>query len=246
MTREGYRGGREKYDFSFISISRIFLLFLIPFVAYSIALLPCFVSFIFIYPLFNFSRIIHIILFPFFITSEFLFFIFCESLIPGIFIKVLKIKCEEGEHELSIKDKNFFMLALHTMLYRPPLMLLGIFKLLPLRILFLRLSGLKIGKTSLIPGTEIIYDPYITEIGEQTLLGGYVKIAGHVVEDKLIMKKVKIGNNCIIGADSFIFPGAVVEDNVVVGAKSLVLKNQLLKEGRMYGGVPAKEIGRKE
>lgn len=245
MAREGYRGGSEKYDFSFTSISRIFLLFFVPFTAYSIALLPCFVSFLFVYPLFSFSKILHIFLFPFFMTAEFLFFIFCESIIPGIFIKMFGIRCEEGEHELSIKDKNFFMLALHAMLYRPPLMLLSIFKLLPLRMLFLRLSGLKIGKTSLISGTEIIYDPYITEIGEQTLLGGFVKIAGHVVENKLFIKKVKIGNNCIIGADSLIFPGAIIEDDVVVGAKSLVLKNQLLEKGKIYGGIPAKEIGRK-
>ena len=114
--------------------------------------------------------------------------------------------------------------------------------MLPLRMLFLRLAGLKIGKTSLVPGTEIIYDPYVTEIGEQTLLGAYVKITGHVVENKMLIKKVKIGNNCLIGAETFIFPGAIIEDNVVVGAKSLVLKNQVLKSNRMYAGIPAKEI----
>ncbi|OYT61325.1 hypothetical protein B6U81_03250 [Thermoplasmatales archaeon ex4484_30] len=245
MAREGYRSGMEKYDFSFTSISRIILLFLIPFTAYSLGLLPCFASFIFFYRFFDFGNVLHIIIFPFFLVAEFLLFIVCESIVPGIFIKIFRIRCEEGEHELSIKDKNFFKLALHAMLYRPPLMLLAIFKLLPLRMLFLKLAGLKIGKTSLIPGTEIIYDPYVTEIGEQTLLGGYVKIAGHVVEDKLIIKKVKIGNNCLIGLDTVIFPGAVIEDDVTIGAKSLVLKNQVLKKGKMYGGVPAKEIGEK-
>ena len=242
MVRKGYRGGMEKYDFSFLSISRMFILFFLPFVAYSLGFLPPFIIFLLIFPLFDFGNVLHILIFPFFVTLEFLFFIVCESIVPGLFIKIFGIKCEEGVHELSIKDKNFFMLALHALLYRPPLMLLGIFKLLPLRMFFLRLAGLKIGKSSLIPGTELIYDPYVTEIGEETLIGGYVKIAGHVVENKLIVKKVKIGNNCIIGADSFIFPGVIIEDNVILGAKSLVTKNQVLEKGKIYGGVPAKEI----
>jgi len=37
-------------------------------------------------------------------------------------------------------------------------------------------------------------------------------------------------------------PGAVIQDNVVVGAKSLVLKDQVLEQGKFYAGVPAKEI----
>ncbi len=108
--------------------------------------------------------------------------------------------------------------------------------------LFHRLAGLTIGKTALIPGTEIFYDPYITTVGEQTLLGGFVKITGHIVERKLVMKRVTIGNNCLIGADTIIFPGAVIEDDVTIGAKTLVLKDQVLEKGKTYGGAPAREI----
>ena len=242
MVREGYKGGMEKYDFSLLSISRMFALFFVPITAYSLGFLPVFVIFLFFIPFFDFGNPIHIFLFPFFAVIEFLLFIFFESMVPGMFIKLLRIRCEEGEYELSIKDKNFFMLALHALLYRPPLILLGIFKLLPLRMIFLRLAGLKIGKTALIPGTELIYDPYVTEIGEQTLIGGYVKIAGHMIDKKLMVKRVKIGNNCLIGVDAFISPGVVIEDDVVVAGKSFVKKNQVLKKGKMYGGVPAREI----
>ncbi|RLF48640.1 MAG: hypothetical protein DRN10_02250, partial [Thermoplasmata archaeon] len=161
---------------------------------------------------------------------------------PGLFIKIFRIKCNEGEHELSIKDKNFFNFSLHVILYRPPLVLLNLFKLLPVRMLFLRLAGLKVGKTALLPGTEVIYDPYLTEIGEQTLIGSYAKVTAHIVENKLIMKRVQVGNNCLIGADSFIMPGAVIEDGAVVGAKSLVPKDQVIGKGKVYGGIPAKEI----
>ncbi len=185
---------------------------------------------------------LHVLILPFILTFEFLVFILFESIVPGLFIKIFRIKCNEGEHELSIKDKNFFNFSLHVILYRPPLVLLNLFKLLPIRMLFLRLAGLKVGKTALLPGTEVIYDPYLTEIGEQTLIGSYAKVTAHIVENKLIMKRVQVGNNCLIGADSFIMPGAVIEDGAVVGAKSLVLKDQVIGKGKVYGGIPAKEI----
>jgi acetyltransferase-like isoleucine patch superfamily enzyme len=40
-------------------------------------------------------------------------------------------------------------------------------------------------------------------------------------------------------------PGVTIEDNVVLGAKSLVLKDQVLKAGKKYAGIPAHEINSK-
>jgi len=62
----------------------------------------------------------------------------------------------------------------------------------------------------------------------------------------LSLKKIKIGNNCLIGGDCFIMPGVIIEDNVVLGARSLVLKDQILKKEKIYAGIPAKEIKTKE
>jgi len=94
----------------------------------------------------------------------------------------------------------------------------------------------------MLAGNELITDPYMVEIGEQTLVGGWVQISDHIVEKNLIMKKVKIGNNCLIGAKSFIMNGVTIEDNVTLGLNSVVLKNQFLKKGKFYAGIPAKEV----
>ena len=67
-------------------------------------------------------------------------------------------------------------------------------------------------------------------------------ITGHLGEEKLIVRKVKIGKNCLIGGESFIMPGVEIEDNVVVAAKSLVTKGKKLKSGKIYAGIPAKEL----
>jgi acetyltransferase-like isoleucine patch superfamily enzyme len=40
-------------------------------------------------------------------------------------------------------------------------------------------------------------------------------------------------------------PGATLEDDVVVAAGALVTKSQRLSRGKIYGGIPAKEIMKK-
>ncbi|MFO8078391.1 MAG: DapH/DapD/GlmU-related protein [Thermoplasmatota archaeon] len=246
MVRDGFRGGKEKYDFSFISIWRSFQLIIIPITAYSLALLPIIILLAFIIPYITFSNPYHLIFLSFFLVILFFLFMICETIIPGLFIKLFRAYPKEGTYEISIKDKTFFKLCLNTMLYRPPLKLIEQFKLFPLRRLLHKLAGLQIGKTSILPGTELIYDPYSVEIGEETLFGGYVKITGHIVEKKLTIKKIKIGNNCLIGAETYILPGVIIEDNVTVGIRSLVTKDQILKKGKTYAGVPAKEIPSKQ
>lgn len=54
--------------------------------------------------------------------------------------------------------------------------------------------------------------------------------------------RITIGNNCFIGAKSTILPGVTIGDNSIVGAGSLVTKN--IPAGEVWGGVPAKYIGK--
>lgn len=51
---------------------------------------------------------------------------------------------------------------------------------------------------------------------------------------------VTIGEHCIVGANSVILPGAILNEGVAVGALSLV-KGEL-KEWTVYGGVPARVL----
>ncbi len=240
--RNGYRGGTEKYDFSLISIGRGFLLLALPITAWVIGAFPVVYLLVYLIKLTDFTNPVQTFLFTFILVFEFLLFIILETFIPGIFIRIMKLMVEEGEHEISIKDKNFFRYILFFILYRPSLKLVGLLPLLPLRIRFLKLVGLKMGKSSILAGSEIIHDPYAVEIGEQTLIGGYSWILAHIAEEKLLVKKVKIGNNCLIGGGAVIMPGVIIEDNVTVGINSVVPKNKVLKSGKPYVGNPAREI----
>lgn len=241
--RDGYKGGVEKYDFSPTSILRGISLLFIPFIAYTLGLLPITFSLIYLIKFINFSTILGIILFTVLLVIEFFLFIILETFIPGLIIRLTHLKVDEGVHDISIKDWNFYKYSLFFMLYRPSLKLIGILPLLPLRVRFLKLVGLKMGKTSVLTGSELIHDPYLVEIGEQTLIGGWSQITAHLGEKKIIVKKVKIGNNCLIGGKSFIMPGVVIEDDVTVALNSVVLKDERLKKGNIYGGTPVKKIG---
>ncbi len=246
MAANGYRGGLPKYDFSFECIYRGALLILIPFLALSLGLLPPVALLVFVVEHLNLGNLLHVLFLCFLLVALFVLLMFSETLVPAVFIKILRLRNDEGTYELSMRDKAFFKFALFNVLYQAPLKLVAPFRVMILRRIIYRLSGMRLGRTSTLSGTEQIFDPFVTEVGEGTFIGGHAKIFGHVLEDRFIVRKVKIGDHCLIGGDCCIMPGAVIEDNVTVGIRSLVLKDQVLKKGGTYAGVPAKEIKKRE
>jgi acetyltransferase-like isoleucine patch superfamily enzyme len=243
---KGYRGGLPKVDWTFRSLYRAMLIILVPYTALSLGLLPPLFVFVFVIRELDFYNPLHIVLLAFVLVALFVMIIFTETLVPGLMIKLFRLRNEEGSYELSIRDDAFFKFALLNAIFQWPLKLFAPFRILILRRFIYRLAGLKLGRTSTLSGTEHIFDPSVTEIGEGTFIGGNAKIYGHMIEDKFIIKSVRIGNHCLIGADCSIMPGAILEDNVTLGIRSLVTKDQVLRAGKTYAGVPAREISRKD
>jgi len=152
------------------------------------------------------------------------------------------VRYKEGEYGTTIKEKISFKFILSYALYFPTYKVIDFLNISPIKVLFLKMIGCKIGKNVVLAGDEWIFDPYVTEIGDNTTIGGRSIITGHIGEGHLIIKKIIIGKNVLVGGECFIMPGVIIEDNVIVGAKSLVLKDQVLEKGKFYAGVPAKEI----
>lgn len=232
----------KKIDFSLTSISRLFLLIIITVLCYGSAF---FVPVVFLYQVIKFlnlSFFTHVFIFCISLAITYLILVFSMMISSALFIRVLHVRYQEGDYGSTIKDKIAMKFILSYALYFPTYKLLDFFSLSPMKVLFLKLIGCKIGKNVVLGGDEWIFDPYVTEIGNNTTIGGRSLVTGHVGEGHLIIKKIKIGNNCLIGGDCFIMPGVIIEDNVVLGAKSLVLKDQILQKGKFYAGIPAKEI----
>ena len=68
------------------------------------------------------------------------------------------------------------------------------------------------------------------------------KLTGCMVDSAFVQggDRVEIKNHCIIGANSIVLPGVVMEEGVAVGALSLVKGR--LEEFGIYAGIPAKRI----
>lgn len=97
-------------------------------------------------------------------------------------------------------------------------------------------------------GTE----PYLIEIGSNNLIAGchfHTHDGGVNVLNNLdyfngthmdIMGRIRIGNNCFIGAGTRIMKGVVIGDNCIIGASSIVTKD--VPANTVVAGIPAKMI----
>jgi acetyltransferase-like isoleucine patch superfamily enzyme len=221
---------------------------LIPSFIFIVGSIPVIVGFfvLWYFHYFAFSTFWHFVVFPIFIYVGAVLFFISELYITGVIIHLLRITYKPGNHEYSLREKNTFKWTLICVLYTPFRKFLEIFPLGKIRQSYLRLLGMKIGVNSLVGG--VIKDPCLTEFGDNVTMGEYAIIYGHIHNmqyDTIFMDRVRVGNNCVIGAGAIIMPGAVLEDDVVVAAGALVTKGQILLKGKIYGGVPAKEIIKK-
>jgi len=232
----------KKIDYSLTSVSRLFILIVITILCYACAFFIPIVFLYYIIKFLNLSYLTHIFLFSISIAITYLILVFSMMISSALFIRLFRVRYEEGDYESTIKNKTSFKFILSYALYFPTYKLIGFFNMPPIKVFFLKMIGCKIGKNVVLSADEWIFDPYVTEIGDNTIIGGRSILTGHIGEGHLIIKKLKIGNNCLIGGDCFIMPGVIIEDNVILGAKSLVLKDQILKKGKIYAGIPAKEI----
>lgn len=185
-------------------------------------------------------------LLPFVLFIGAVLLLISELYITGGIVKLFNITYQPGTHAYSYKDKNTFNWTIICVIYTPFRKLLEIFPLGRIKQTYLRLLGMKIGKNSLVGG--VIKDPCLTEVGDNVTMGEYAIIYAHIHNmqyETIFMDKIRVGNNCVIGAGAIIMPGAILEDDVVVAAGALVTKGQRLTKGKIYGGVPAKEIMKK-
>lgn len=115
---------------------------------------------------------------------------------------------------------------------------------------YFRRKGIKIGENCNVISNIETSESYLIEIGSNTTISSEVlfithdasvgKIFGKKVASDLV-GKIKIGNNCFIGARSTILYGVTLADNVIVAAGSVVTKS-FSEENIIIGGNPAKAI----
>lgn len=219
--------------------------FIIPIVVFSIGIIPLIVwlGIVYLSYIIILDFTLYLILTPIIVILSILILIVSEVLISGAIIKLFNITYEEGTYEYSANNNMVFKWMLIFQLYTPIRIILDIIPMRYMKIIYLRLLGLKMGENSLLGG--VIRDPCLTEIGDNVTMGGYAIVYCHMhnkAERTITFKRIKIGNNCIVGAGSIIMPGVIMEDNSVIAAGGVTTKNIVLQKNKIYGGNPAKEI----
>ncbi len=134
---------------------------------------------------------------------------------------------------------------------------------------FYRLYGVKIGKGSTIHTGAVFYNPKNIVIGEDTIvgekavldgrdkliIGNHVDIASEVMiyngehdinseSFKPVFGPVEINDYVFIGPRAIILPNVKIGTGAVIGAGAVVTKD--VDKMSIVGGVPAKEIGKRE
>ncbi|MBP3285107.1 MAG: hypothetical protein J6M02_06365 [Clostridia bacterium] len=111
--------------------------------------------------------------------------------------------------------------------------------------IFYRILGCKIGKNVFI-NTNGLHDAYLLELGDNVVIGGNTDISCHIFEgNELILGKIRIGSDTLIGTGCYIMPGAEIGNHCNIGIYSYVRKKKKIEDNSMIiaiPGLPAKQV----
>ena len=232
----------KKFLYSLITNPIIFSIgMLIVYAFYGIVLgLSLTPSLLIIYKVFNlldFSIWQHFIVLAITIGINIYLFFIVALLVFGIVEKILVLGFKPGKYSTSsftfirwLIYSGLHILLLNTVM---PFMAGSDFAKI-----FYRKLGAKIGKNVFI-NTRGLHDAYLLEIGDNVVVGGETDISCHIFEgNHLILGKIKIGDNTLIGTHCYIMPDVTIGNKCNIGLYSYIRKKRKIEDGSMIMAVP--------
>ncbi len=209
-------------------VSKKFL-FIYFFIIWS-SILPLLLEFYIFWKLINFNLKLFILVLPIQIYIGYIILVVCSIITSKIFLIIINSihKPKEGVFERSKDNKDYYFWSLKAVIKKWPI---WISKFVPLP------SVNKINLRWFHNDSEFI------EIGRNVFIGKGSSIkASMIFGNSLVIKKIKIEDNVIIGSNSFISPGTIICKNAIIGAMSVTKFNQTIKLNSIYMGYPAEEL----
>jgi len=168
------------------------------------------------------------------------YFVYGFSLIfiLGVLRTALRLNLKEGEYRVASIGmmKWMFINALYIIV---SITFMDFILLTPIAALFFRLMGAKVGKNVQI-NSKNCADLSLLEIGDNSVIGGHATVICHSFErGRLILRRVKIGKNVVIGLNSVVLAGAEIGDGAFITAGAVLGKNKQVEPHSVYVGVPA-------
>ena len=137
---------------------------------------------------------------------------------------------ERGSKEWKYMHRRFWTAYL-------PIWLARVSPLPWIDIVCYRLFGVTIGKN--VVAYEGYIDPEFVEIDDFSMTSLNICVFSHLIyQDKVIIRKVKIGKACVVGPQTIVSPGTVMQDGAVLGANSYTWIGQELESDLIHVGTP--------
>jgi hypothetical protein len=112
--------------------------------------------------------------------------------------------------------------------------------LTPLAPLFYRLMGAKVGRNVQI-NSKNCADLSLLELGDNAVIGGHATVIAHSFErGRLILRKVVIGANVVVGLNSVVLPGSELGRRSMLAAGAVLGKDAQVGDREIYFGIPAR------
>jgi carbonic anhydrase/acetyltransferase-like protein (isoleucine patch superfamily) len=184
-----------------------------------------------------------LVLFCLFAGAAFFVFYFFGLLLMGCLIRLLSLGVKPGRHEAASLTVLLWMIlnGIFTMAWR---MILPLVPMTPFSQMFYRVSGCRIGKNVWINTFNII-DGYLVSIGDNTIIGGDAVLSPHIFENgKLLLQRITIGKDCLIGGHAYISPGVTIGDGSVIGLKAYVRRGRQVPPGSRVTSLAGLPIAR--
>jgi acetyltransferase-like isoleucine patch superfamily enzyme len=118
----------------------------------------------------------------------------------------------------------------------------SLFRGSPIWTAYLRWSGARIGRRVYL-ATVALSDYNLLEFGDDVVIGADVHLSGHTVEAGVVKTaRVRLGRGVTVGIGSVIDIGVDVGDECQIGALSFVPKGATLQPGAVYVGRPVRRV----
>lgn len=186
--------------------------------------------------------VLRYLLLGFGVAAGYMLFGFLLILLAGLVRMVSCLRLQEGNYPVFFSWGVIKWAFLSSLQLLVNFTFINFILLTPLVNLFHRMLGAKLGRSVQI-NSKYVFDSSLLEIGENTLIGGWALIVGHVVEHGVLkLKKVKIGRNVTIGSRATILPGCEIGDNAIIASGAVLLRNTKVQPRAVYVGVPAQAV----
>jgi non-ribosomal peptide synthetase-like protein len=120
--------------------------------------------------------------------------------------------------------------------------LTSLFKGTPFKNWISRLTGVHVGKMVFDDGCEFVEKSLIT-IGDYTNLNEAALLQGHTLEEGVFKSdRIAIGRGCSIGAAVLVNYGVKMGDNSVLGPDSFLMKGEVVEANATWCGNPARAV----